>query len=215
MKITMSFREVATLAGIVKEVNDLDPYAKKETIQEMMAKVMENFKEPEKHGFVSMSLDTSMNLIIEADTTAVIRIMELIKKYILVMYPLLKAANEIGMNFGRDIQEIIDDYTEKEEKKEDPVPINFTISHIKRMNEDNKRDKNNFCGSSFEDMLDHLNKYCTKDGVEKERSVHEEKNNKDIRKYYSCPKCSRAAKLNPNKSHKCKTCGTEMIRVSV
>lgn len=218
MKITMSFKEVAALADIVKEVNDLNSDTKRETIQEMMVKVMENFKEPEKYGFVSMSLDTSMNLVIEADTTAVIRIMELIKKYILVMYPLLKAANEIGMNFGKDIQEIVDDYTEKEEKKEDSVPANFTITHIKRMN-DCKEKNNSPIESSFQDIFDHLMNYATEEASEKERIKNEEKSSIErgpktlVKKFYICPKCGRSAMIHPNKNHKCNKCGVEMDRV--
>lgn len=214
MKIIMSFKEVATLAGIVKEVHDLDPYAKKETIQEMMSKVMDNFKEPEKHGFVSISLDTSMNIVIEADSSAVMRIMELIKKYILVMYPLLKAASEIGMNFGNDIQEIIDDYTEKEEEKEDTSPINFTIAHVKRVNKDSKEKQDNPIESSFQDLFDHMMNYTAEE--EKERTKNEERSSIDRgpkyseKRLYLCPNCGRTAMINPKKNRKCHKCGVEM-----
>lgn len=213
MKITMSFKEVAALAGIIKDVNEvIRPEDKKETIQEMMSKVMENFKEPDKHGFVTMKLDTSMNLVIEAEGEAVIRILELIKKYFVAIYPLLKLANETGMKMGQELQEIIDDYKEPE-KEESPVHV--TIVNVGPKNEDKDISKSaGHFEKMFKDMMENTEEMNR--AAERPVSNHINRGPKSGRKKaFICPKCQHTAMIDPKKDCSCRLCGHEMERIFI
>lgn len=215
MKISMSFKEVAALAGIAKEVNDvIKPEDNKESIQEMMSKVMEQFKEPEKYGFVTMKLDASMNLIIEAECEAVIKIMELIKKYFIAIYPLLKLANETGIKMGHEFQEIINNY--KEPEKESPV-------HVTIVNIGDKKESSNGSNISksmgyFENMFKNMMENNTEINRSDEQPVsnHIHRGPKSgKKKAFICPKCQHTAMIDPKKDHTCRMCGHEMDRLII
>lgn len=191
MKITMSFKEVAALAGLVKETRELvNPKEEKETVQQMMATLVENYSDPEKYGFVSMKLNSHMDLVIKAEPDAIIRIMELIKKYVVAYYPLYKAATEVGFKLSSDIQEIIDDYTEKEEPVEhhNPNPVGVVI--IKER----------------PDLSEKMKAMCSGNKDENKKKKMDAPS-----RLFKCTACSNSALIRNNKKNVfCKKCGAPM-----
>lgn len=77
-----------------------------------------------------------MNLVIDAEGEAVIRILDLFKKYFVAAYPMIKLLGETGMKMGSEIQEVIDDYKDPEEDKS----VNLTIVNIAQTEHDSKLD---------------------------------------------------------------------------
>ena len=210
MKFIMSLQEVAALAGITKEIREIiNPDKEKETVQEMISKVMENYKDPEKHSFVSIKMDTSMNLVIEAEVNAVIRVMEILKKYVLIFYPLIKASYDAGTKLGQEIQEVVDDYTEKKEDSDQCIGV-VVFNHSdytkkrSRSSEDKKGCDFNL-GSSFEDILDESMKKTTNKDKPSEKKTEKEKAN-----LYVCPKCDHKAVIKNSEDKNCFNCGTTM-----
>lgn len=212
MKLVMSFAEVAALAGIVKEAREIfNPEAEKETVQHMMSTVMENFKDEEKHSFVTMKLDTSMNLIIDANPEAVIKIIELLKKYFVAAFPMIKLLGETGMKMVEDIQEIVDEY-------DDEKPVHVTIVNVGNNSSQSKNSDISKSANHFEKMFMDMMKNTEETNKASEGPICSSiprgpKSTK--KKAFICPKCQHTAMIDPKKDHTCRMCGHEMDRMFI
>ena len=186
MKIVMSIREMAAMAGIVKQFDEIinpDQNKKGDSIQQMIAKMIDDFKEPEKHGFYSLKVDEHMNFIVDCEAEAVAKLIDIFKDFIITMYPLYKAVTESALKFSDRIQEVVDDYTEKESSsKEDELSV--VVIHAKECN-----DKPKSSSTVFEKMEE------------------------DLKKPYVCLSCGRSARIRRPKNGlppTCNNCGGTM-----
>lgn len=205
MKLTMNFKEIAAMAGVVKEVREsINPNIEKESVQQMMTKLVENFKDGEKHSFVTIKLDSSMNLVIDAEGEAVIRILDLCKKYFVAAYPMIKLLGETGMKMGTEIQEVIDDYKDPEEEK----PVHVTIINI----DQKKAEEYDKSGDQFfENITKGMN---NQENGNNKKHVSGKKNNKSSKKKHMCPMCLHTAMIDPNKGDiSCRICGQDMLPI--
>lgn len=221
MKIIMSIKEMAALAGVAKQIDEIiNPRDKKRTVQDMITKMINDFKEPEKHGFYSIKMDNEMNLVVECEADAVSKLLGIFKDFVSTMYPLYKAAFECGTTFGHCIQEVVDEYKDPDKEEDHPVPATVVVvAKGKVPAEDSFEER-------FARQQEEINKAYKE--MEERRAAFEKAHaertrevNKAIKKMknkhkkdYHCNSCGRNVKLDPEaKNHTCKKCGSEMSRI--
>lgn len=226
MKITMSISEMASLAGVAKQINEIvDPNSKKMSVQEMIIKMINNYKDPEKESFCTIKIDHKMNLVIECEPEAISKILDIFKDFILSVYPLYKAAYECGLNFGNRIQEVVDEYDDKK-KATTEVAAAVVIVGNKQENKETTKDKSESSFSSeldnhfadiFEDVFKDKEEKSSEEKDDKEepqkkksRKSSEVKKNK---RYVYCTECGRSSseELTEDeiKEYTCKHCGSK------
>lgn len=228
MKITMSISEMASLAGVAKQINEIvDPNGKKMSVQEMIIKMINDYKDPEKESFCTIKIDHKMNLVIECEPEAISKIMDIFKDFILSMYPLYKAVYECGLNFGNRIQEVVDEY---DDKKRDTTEVTAAVVIVGNKQENKETPKDN-SESSFSSELDNhfadIFEDVFKDKKDKEEKSSEEKDDKEEpqkkksrkssevkknKRYVYCAECGTSSEElteDEIKEHTCKHCGSK------
>ena len=208
MKIVVSIKEMAALAGVAKQFDEIiNPKDKKRTVQDMITQMINDFKDPEKHGFYSIKMDGEMNLIIECEANAVAKLLGIFKDFVSTMYPLYKAAFECGATFGQRIQEVVDEYTEPEKKEDIPAAVVIVGTEVPKESFEEKFTKQQDIESAWGKMK--------REREEKEHAESMKKSGSQKMKVkkmlFKCPECGRQVKLNPEAyKHECRTCGNEM-----
>jgi len=222
MKIIMSIKEMAALAGVAKQFDEIiNPKDQKRTVQDMITQMINDFKEPEKHSFFSMKLDSEMNLVVECEADAVAKLLGIFKDFVSTMYPLYKAACECGASFGQRIQEVVDEYKEPEKEEDHPVPAAVVVVTRGAKVPDEESFEERFARTQEEINAAHKEMEERRAAFEKahaertkeiDRAVKKMRNK--YKKDFKCNKCGRNAKLDPlANNHTCKNCGSTMVQI--
>ena len=199
MKIILSVRELAAMAGIAKEFNDIvNPNENKESVQQMVTKLIDRLNEdPKKYGFCSIKLNFQMNIVLECEVDAVCRLLDIFKDFVSAMYPLYKAAFESSTTFANRIKEVTDEYKEPDKEEDHSTPTAVVIvAGGKVPVEETFEDK-------FARQQEEISAYGRTKQSRKKKTAKKE--------LFKCPECGRKASLNPEmRRHQCRNCGNEM-----
>lgn len=216
MKIIMSIKEMAALAGVAKQFDEIiNPKDKKRTVQDMITQMINEFKEPEKHGFYSIKMDNEMNLVVECEADAVSKLLGIFKDFVATMYPLYKAAFECGTTFGQRIQEVVDEYKEPDKEEDNDAPTAVVIVAggkvpAEESFEEKFAKQQEELRTAFSEMKMSREAFekLHAESMKKIKRAQKKASNKMV---FKCPECGREAKLNPEAHrHECRTCGNEM-----
>ena len=217
MKIIMSIKEMAALAGVAKQFDEIiNPRDKKRTVQDMITKMINDFKEPEKHGFYSIKMDNEMNLVVECEADAVAKLLGIFKDFVSTMYPLYKAAFECGTTFGQRIQEVVDEYKEPDKKDNAQAAVVIVGTKVPKESFEEmlarQQEEIHQASVDMEQRRKEFEKHHAERKAELDRAVKQMK--KKYKKDYHCSNCGRNAKIDPlSKNHICKKCGSEMAQI--
>lgn len=125
MRITMTMKEMAAYVGMGLEISGIEA-----SVAEAMKDVFSLAGDPQKYGFTEVGIDSNMDIYMEIDPKATVKITDIFTKYIKAVMPLIKGfiATISGLHEGleKDMKELSSMFTSEPVDKKDETDFRET-----------------------------------------------------------------------------------------